>query len=117
MNVNPVAHAAQPNEKKSKKTKDLPAVSSTATTVSPEVVSLAKHHMEMHWAYSVGACCANRISTMIDVAIVIAEAPGDHIRLLAKFLKEAQVMSEDLAGMLESDRDTHLEYSARQEAK
>lgn len=84
------------------------------TNEAPATINLAKHHSEMSHAFATGADCANRVSTMIDAAIAVVkiEIPtGHHSRLILKFLKECQYMSEDLAGMLESELDSQSQYA------
>lgn len=83
-------------------------------------ITLAKHHAEMNGAFSLGSDCINRISTMIDAALQIASGanpPTASIHLLKKFLKECQYFSEDLAGLMECERDTQAQLANEEEGK
>lgn len=96
-------------------------ITSTATaTIAPEVIGMAKHHREMSAAFSLGVDCIGRLGTMIDAAIALVKTsiPDDyHQHLILKFLKECDYIGDDLSSMLESERDSQLEYAARQEVK
>ena len=101
-------------------TKKSPATPATPPAPAPAVITLAKHRIELYHAYAVGADSVNRISTMIDAALVITKsenAPDFRIYMLTKFLKECEYMSDDLAGMLESERDSQAQYAAEQEGQ
>ena len=90
------------------------------STIARDVISLAKHHIEMHNAFGVGASSASRINIMIVAAKAIVKADTSichHNRTILKFLEECQMLAEDFIDMLESERDSQLEYSARQEVK
>lgn len=97
--------------------------SSTAPAAPPapaSTITLAKHYSEMSAAYSTGADCINRLSTMIDGAIAISKgtgAPAVIVLVLTRFLSECQFLSNDLASMLESERDSQAEYASQQEGK
>lgn len=87
---------------------------------APALITLVKHHMELHNAYGVGADCVNRIGTMIQAAseVVKDEIPdGHHTRLVLNFLNKCVYISDELAGFLESERDAQLEHAVQQEGK
>lgn len=110
---NSTATAAETVQKQS--AVETSATNKPTTPAAPAVITSVKHHSEMSDAYSLGACCIDRMSTMIDAARAIAmgpTAPAVSTYMLTKFLEECRCLSADLGGMLESERDSQLQYAA-----
>lgn len=63
----------------------------------------------LYEAFATGAESVNRVGVLIDAAIRISESPNvalGTVKLLSDLLTETRHLAEELAGMLESERDS-----------